>query len=133
MNYKFSLIDNATGSEQLYWILPAPVVVGRGADAEISIGDASISRRHCQFSNGADGSLIVRDLGSMNGTYVDHTRITKTTLRPGSVVRIGALSLRVEWSEDSSTYRPSTGSEMDVTRTQPMKILPRSNPNQKPY
>lgn len=123
MNYKFILIDSGTGAEQQVWILPLPVVVGRGVEAEVSIGHPSISRRHCQFSNNADEALVVRDLDSTNGTYVDEEKVSKTVLRPGSLVRVGAMTLKVEWTTEPVTKHPVGGKIPDVRTTQPMRTF----------
>lgn len=125
MNYKFILVDSETGKEQAYWILPPPVTVGRSPDVEVSIGDPSISRRHCQFTIDSQGALVVRDLDSMNGTYVNHSRVKKTVLQPGSLVKIGGLCLRVEWTTADVVERPAIGSTGNVNATQPMRIIPK--------
>ena len=126
MHYKFVLVDTATGSDQLTWILAPPVTVGRSPDVEMSIGHPSISRRHCQFSLDAQGALTVRDLDSMNGTYVNESRVTKAVLQPGMLVRIGGLTLRVEWTSDGLLKPPSVGQTSNVHSTQPMKAIPKS-------
>jgi pSer/pThr/pTyr-binding forkhead associated (FHA) protein len=125
MHYKFVLIDPDSGGEQAVWVLPPPVTVGRSPDAEVSIGAPSLSRRHCQFSVDAQGALSVRDLGSTNGTYVNDSRITKTVLQPGTVVQIGGVRMRVEWTTDEKETPPSDGTASDVKVTQPMKALKR--------
>ena len=99
MNYKFVLVDSASGNELSQWILTPPVTVGRCPTAEITIGDASISRKHCQFLVDPYDSLVVRDLGSKNGVYVDERRVERAVVRPGTPIRIGlvtdVLALRV--------------------------------------
>ncbi len=124
MNYKFVLIDSATGNDKMSWVLPLPVIIGRSPEAQVSIGDPSISRRHCQFSNDSDGALVIRDLESMNGTYVDELRVNKSVLRPSSMVRIGALTFRIEWTTEPITDRPKVEGG-DGSSTQPMSVLPR--------
>ena len=126
MNYKFILEDPANGSDKTVWVLPTPVTVGRSPVAKICIGDDSISRRHCEFTLDAQGALSVRDLGSMNGTYVSDRKVTKAVLQPGDRVRIGSLTLRVEWTDDEASSIPVYGQPCDVKTTQPMKIIPRS-------
>jgi pSer/pThr/pTyr-binding forkhead associated (FHA) protein len=102
MNYKFVLFDIASGTDRLEWILPLPVVVGRCPTADITIGDASISRRHCQFLLDPHDSLMVRDLGSKNGVFVDERRVDKAVVRPGSQVRIGVITLRPELTDEEA-------------------------------
>lgn len=92
MNYKFALIDTATGKTRVQWILRPPVIVGRCPTADITISDDSISRRHCQFTLDSEGALVVRDLASTNGVYIDEQRVDKAIVRPGADVQIGAIT-----------------------------------------
>ena len=65
------------------------VVIGRGVETTFRIQDPSISRRHCQITNSPQGVLIA-DLGSSNGTYVNGQRIgTWVQLRPNDQVILG--------------------------------------------
>ena len=125
MNYKIVLVDSATGTDQSFWILPPPITVGRSPTANISIGDPSISRRHCQFSTDAQEALVVRDLDSMNGIYVEDRRVTKAVLKPGDLVRLGAITLRVEWTDDDVVAGPPVGKSGDLDITQQMEAIQR--------
>lgn len=121
MNYKFILIDSLSGRDAASWVLAMPAVLGRNPDAQISIGDPSISRRHCQFSLDVEGALVVRDLDSMNGTYVENQRIKKAILRPGIVIQVGSISLRIEWTNEPITTKPvMIDPNANVNVTQPM-------------
>jgi hypothetical protein len=67
--------------------------VGRMPPADIVIPHKSISREHCMFGLAAD-SLLVTDLNSTNGTFVDGERIVSATIVPiGAVLQIGQVSL----------------------------------------
>lgn len=69
--------------------------IGREASG-IALGfDTSASRRHASVAPGP-GGLIVTDLGSTNGTFVNDQRVQSTTIRPGDVVKIGVTAFRVE-------------------------------------
>jgi pSer/pThr/pTyr-binding forkhead associated (FHA) protein len=71
------------------------VIVGRDGP-DISVGfDSTASRRHAAFTSSGDG-VLVRDLGSTNGTIVNGIRVQEMALRPGDTVRIGITTLRVE-------------------------------------
>lgn len=71
------------------------IEAGREA-AGISLGfDTMASRRHASFSP-SPGGIVVTDLGSTNGTFVNDQRVPGATLRKGDVVRIGVTSFRVE-------------------------------------
>jgi pSer/pThr/pTyr-binding forkhead associated (FHA) protein len=73
--------------------LDAPVTrLGRSTDGEISLDDITVSRRHAEIiRDGAD--YLVRDSGSLNGTYVNHTRIDEAPLRQGDELQIGKFRL----------------------------------------
>ena len=54
--------------------------------------DITVSRRHVEISP-ADGGYSVRDVGSLNGTYVNRERIDEVPLAPGDEVQIGKFKL----------------------------------------
>ncbi len=67
--------------------------VGRMPPADIVIPHRTISREHCMFGLAAD-SLLVTDLNSTNGTFVDGERIARATIVPvGSTLQIGQVSM----------------------------------------
>ncbi|HEV7948141.1 MAG TPA: FHA domain-containing protein [Glaciihabitans sp.] len=66
--------------------------VGRHPDADIFLDDVTVSRRHAEFvRNGT--SFQVKDLGSLNGTYFDGSRIDVADLVDGSEVQVGKFRL----------------------------------------
>lgn len=65
--------------------------VGRGTDCDIRIEDPGVSRHHADILIG--DHVVVRDLGSTNGTYVNGTLIAEQALRPGDVITVGSTSL----------------------------------------
>ena len=70
-------------------------VAGRAADVDLLLADVSVSRRHACFTgDGSSGPVVVSDLGSLNGTYVNGSRIDVVTLADGDIVRIGRFQLR---------------------------------------
>ena len=85
---------------------PPSLVVGRGTEADLRINDPGVSRRHIEFDveESADGgvAITVQDLGSTNGMLVDGHRITSTSLRDGSEVRVGRTTLTVRVVEEDA-------------------------------
>jgi pSer/pThr/pTyr-binding forkhead associated (FHA) protein len=72
-----------------------PLVVGRGANADIALEDAFASDRHARFDT-TDGRLFVEDLGSTNGTIVNGEAVTRRTpLAAGDTIRIGGTIMEV--------------------------------------
>ncbi|WP_218219740.1 FHA domain-containing protein [Nesterenkonia sp. Act20] len=66
--------------------------VGRHPEAGIFLDDVTVSRRHVELLR--EGSAFqVKDLGSLNGTYVNHDRVDEYRLKPGDEVQIGKFRL----------------------------------------
>lgn len=70
----------------------AEVTTGRGPDSDIFLDDVTVSRKHAVFSRDGQG-FGVRDVGSLNGTYVNKERIDQAALRTGDEVQIGKFRL----------------------------------------
>jgi hypothetical protein len=73
-----------------------PTVIGRSPEADLTVGHATISRRHAELFETA-GTLMIRDLGSLNGTMVDGQRIKEAPLLPGAKFTIGPLTFQVHY------------------------------------
>lgn len=66
-------------------------VIGRRDDCDLRIPLPMVSRRHCVLSLNKD-SILLRDLGSRGGTFVNDQRVDdQTTVRAGDYIRIGPL------------------------------------------
>ena len=61
---------------------------GRHPDSDIFLDDVTVSRKHAEFVR-REGQFVVRDVGSLNGTYVRRDRIEEAVLRDGDEVQIG--------------------------------------------
>ncbi|HLI65962.1 MAG TPA: TIR domain-containing protein [Caulobacteraceae bacterium] len=76
-----------------YLIGAAGVTIGRTPPAEIVLGDSEVSRAHCRVTVEGD-DLMVADLGSTNGTFIDDVRLHEPTALPvGSVLTVGRQHL----------------------------------------
>ncbi|MCK5881129.1 MAG: EAL domain-containing protein [Sinobacterium sp.] len=72
-----------------------PMVVGRDPSVSLPIIRSEISRMHAEFYE-LDGQLVVKDLGSTNGTFVNHERLTKEmALRHGDILHFASFEFRV--------------------------------------
>lgn len=67
--------------------------VGRHEDSDLLLDDVSVSRHHAIFTRTASGRITLRDLNSLNGTYVNGTRVEETTLHSADEVQIGKYKL----------------------------------------
>ncbi|HYU35377.1 MAG TPA: SpoIIE family protein phosphatase [Thermoanaerobaculia bacterium] len=88
-------IAPAEGAPFDFFLERESVVVGRSIDADLVIEDPFLSRRHSRLFR-VGGALLVEDLGSRNGTFVNEQPVlTAAPVRPGDVVRISATTLTV--------------------------------------
>jgi len=71
-----------------YNLESANVIIGRSSKSEIQIDQESVSRNHAKIIN-TGKSIILRDLGSTNGTYVNDQLIDEYVLRDGDFIKIG--------------------------------------------
>lgn len=67
-------------------------VIGRHPDCEIFLHDVTVSRRHSEVRR-EDGTFVLADLGSLNGSYVNGERAEERVLRSGDEVQIGRFKL----------------------------------------
>ncbi len=84
-----------------YVVIEASVSIGRGRDVDLRLQDDGVSRHHVRIDRNDDGSYVLSDLGSTNGTYVageavDASRI----LRDGDKIFVGDSVLRFALADD---------------------------------
>ncbi len=124
MVYKLTLQNHVEGISQKRWVFSPPAVAGREPGSQLCIDHDSISRKHCQFSLTGEGALVIKDLESMNGTYVNDARVQQATLMPGQLIQIGALRLMIEFSGDEDDpHAPVAKPKGSVYSTQPMETF----------
>jgi hypothetical protein len=91
MKFEISYRGGTTHEVQL----PGSVaVLGRDPGCDIVLNDSKCSRRHAVVEDGLKG-LVVRDCGSANGAYVNGRRVDEAPLRPGDVLRLGDVQLKL--------------------------------------
>ena len=86
--------------------------VGRGHDNTVVIGDKSVSEHHAEvLVNGLE--VIVRDLGSTNGTSVAGVRVAKQhQVHPGQVIRFGSVEARLDFAEQELQQQQDHSSDV---------------------
>ncbi|OWK37821.1 ABC transporter ATP-binding protein [Fimbriiglobus ruber] len=89
--------------------LAGSMLIGRDADAHIPLVHPQVSRRHAIIDRLADGRVVLRDLGSANGTFVNGARLTTrpVPLKPGDQINIGPYGLVFSGTELVSKNRVS--------------------------
>src|SRR6266550_4828708 len=71
-------------------------VVGRKEDCDVRLDHKSVSKQHCVIVK-TDGLLLVRDLGSTNGTRVNGQRVRRAALLPNDTLAVSNLKFRVQF------------------------------------
>ena len=89
--------------------------IGRVEDNSFPITDSSVSSHHCEILlRGAD--VVVRDLNSTNGTYINGEKITEAALKSGQVLRLGQIELRLETGIPAATPKKPIDATMVMQR-----------------
>ena len=78
-----------------------PVSFGRSVHADITIGDALLSRTHCELARSDDG-FVIRDLESTNGTLVNGETVNEAVLQPNDTLILGNARYVVAVGADSA-------------------------------
>jgi pSer/pThr/pTyr-binding forkhead associated (FHA) protein len=92
--------------------------VGRVADNAFEIPEASVSSHHAELIlQGSD--VLIRDLNSTNGTFINGERITEGILKPGQILRLGTVEMRFETGHPAP---PKEKKPLDQTRVIPQGV-----------
>ncbi|QOJ00730.1 MAG: FHA domain-containing protein [Phycisphaeraceae bacterium] len=82
------------------------IVVGRQEDCQIRIPEGSVSRQHCEFRVN-DTQVVLKDLGSSNGTFCNRRRITQTELAPGDLISVGPCVFVLRVGAEPGAFDPA--------------------------
>jgi pSer/pThr/pTyr-binding forkhead associated (FHA) protein len=69
--------------------------IGRVEDNSFQIAEASVSSHHCEVLLRGE-EVVVKDLNSTNGTFINGEKISESVLKPGQTLRLGQVDLRLE-------------------------------------
>jgi hypothetical protein len=75
---------------------------GRGPANDFALNDPSVSGTHCQVVVDS-GQVVIIDLGSTNGTFVNRTRVRQAVLQPGQTIHLGGLEMKFHADAPAST------------------------------
>ena len=90
-----------------------PALVGRESGLAVTLQSNNVSRQHAEFVDD-NGNLLIRDLGSTNGTFVNHEQISDSyRLHTGDVIRFADVEFRLR--EESSAVQRQDHDEATVT------------------
>lgn len=104
---------NASGPRAVISLDKLPVVLGRGAQADVRLHDQTLSRRHCEIGC-VSATLVVRDLGSKNGTRVNRQNVTESVLMPGDKLTLGSSTFVVSYEQRPGAVERAGRSEIGL-------------------
>jgi pSer/pThr/pTyr-binding forkhead associated (FHA) protein len=87
------LVKRGPNAGSTFLLEQGSTAVGRAPESEVFLDDITVSRAHAVIERRDDGSFFVRDVGSLNGTYVNGEQVDETKLARGDEVQIGMFKL----------------------------------------
>jgi adenylate cyclase len=79
--------------------------VGRHPDNTVQVLDRIVSKEHCRITRAPNGSYVLRDVGSLNGSYVNGERVAEKVLGTGDQITLGNTVLRFEDEQDGQQQK----------------------------
>lgn len=86
------VVRDGEGAGTMVALADAVTRAGRHPESELFLDDVTVSRRHCEIER-TPGGYLVRDVGSLNGTYLNRERIEQAALTNGDELQIGKFRL----------------------------------------
>lgn len=88
------LIAIAGASKGSRFLIDQPLTsIGRATDADIFLDDVTVSRAHATLTHEVSGEYIIKDLESLNGTYLNGAAISESRLATGDEIQVGKFRL----------------------------------------
>lgn len=100
---RLEVVGGDAGSNEIPLTLPA--TIGRGRESSVSLSHPLVSRKHCEIVE-SRGRVLVRDLESLNGTFVGSERVEEAVLHPGDLLTVGTVTFRAIY-DDVGNHRPA--------------------------
>jgi pSer/pThr/pTyr-binding forkhead associated (FHA) protein len=98
--------------------------IGRVEDNTFQIADPSVSSHHCEVHlRGSD--IVIRDLNSTNGSYINGNKIEESALKPGQVLRLGQVELKLEAEGAASVSTSSPAAAPPKKQVDATMLIPR--------
>ena len=85
----------SNGQRRDFPVINPTTVIGRGENCDLRVPLLSVSRRHCELLL-EGGRLLVKDMGSSNGTYVNNKRVSTSAVTAGDRLVVGPIVFTVQ-------------------------------------
>jgi len=97
--------------------------VGRVSDNAFEISEASVSSHHCELTPRGN-EVLVKDLGSTNGTFINGEKIEEGVLKPGQILRVGMIEMRLETGDAAAAVATSPSSAASKKVLEQTRVIP---------
>lgn len=87
------IVHRGPGKGSRFLVTAVGATIGRAPDSEIFLDDVTVSRKHAQVLISSPGFFALKDLGSLNGTYVNDNPVTEISLANGDEIQIGKFHM----------------------------------------
>ncbi|MGH7943072.1 MAG: FHA domain-containing protein, partial [Limisphaerales bacterium] len=94
--------------------------VGRVEDNAFQIAEPSVSSRHCEILL-RGGDIVVKDLNSTNGTFINGEKVSESVLKPGQTLRLGNVELKLDAPGAPAASAPATPAASHPAPASPTK------------
>lgn len=125
-NYVLEILDGDRAGE----VLPvgdAVLRIGRKSGNDLVLADEKTSGVHCEIAPEGD-RLVLKDLGSTNGTFLDGKRVTEMVLTPGDVVTVGRLRVKFRSESDDVAAAGGDDGEFSLRKLDAARLQKRGSP-----
>src|SRR4051812_40113126 len=101
MRLRLTIMSGHHRGHAIEFAAPRTFVLGRSASSDVQLYDVKLSRRHCAFKIDHEG-VQFKDLGSVNGTFLNGSKVTQGFLNHGDVIRLGDIDMQI--AVDAADY-----------------------------
>lgn len=98
-----------------------PTTIGRVEDNTFQIAEASVSSHHCEVLVRGN-EVVIKDLNSTNGTFINGEKIAEAVLKPGQTLRLGQVEFRLDTGTGSAAPAPAPAPGSPSVTPAPKKL-----------
>lgn len=94
-----NILISDTEEDFLIRVTSKPITLGRSSSCDVTLKDGNVSGKHLQIELTVDQRVLVKDLGSTNGTYLNSSQITESAIMLDDVIQLGSCRIVLDSSE----------------------------------
>lgn len=113
------VVNGKKHSVQVGW---KPILLGRSNKCNVKFSDPLLSSKHCELTLSKEGKVVITDLNSTNGSFVNDVKIISSHLYIGDTLRIGSIEITIDGSRLKPSERKPLTRKTEVGRTKFMDL-----------